>query len=176
MATKVSQATIDKIKKMGMTKALSGVRSTSGAEYKEALRRMYGQRRLDAALGKSGATYKSADAARSAATTKTTTVKYKTTDSARAAVTRGVNASSRGGTAQQTVNAMTGKKKTTSVKPTDKVFGVSVAEWRKSYGAQVNPPKPKVKTAAQKAAEAKATAARRKAAAAAVKAANGRTH
>lgn len=83
MAVKVSQATIDRIKQMGMTKALAGIKPTSGAEYKEAVRRMYGQRRLDAALGKSGATYKSADAARSAATSKTATPKYKTADAAR---------------------------------------------------------------------------------------------
>lgn len=48
---KVSQATIDGIKKMGMTKALSGVKSSSGAEYKEAVRRMYGETRLQKALG-----------------------------------------------------------------------------------------------------------------------------
>jgi hypothetical protein len=166
MAVKVSQATIDRIKQMGMTKALGGVKSTSGAEYKEALRRMYGQKRLDAALGKGGATYKSADAARAASMPKTTTPKYKSADAARAAATSSI--------------ATKPKTKTTTKsslpKTTDKVFGVSVADWRKAYGAPVNPPKPKVKTAAQKAAEAKATAARRKAAAAAVKAANGRTH
>lgn len=48
---KVSQATIDGIKKMGMTKALSGIKSSSGAEYKEAVRRMYGEARLQKALG-----------------------------------------------------------------------------------------------------------------------------
>lgn len=167
MATKVSQATIDKIKQMGMTKALGGVKSTSGAEYKEALRRMYGQKRLDAALGKGGATYKSADAARAASMPKTTTPKYKTADAARAAATSSI------ATKPKTKTTT----KTTGVKPTDKVFGVSVADWRKAYGAPVNNPKPKPeKTAAQKAAEAKAKAARRKAMAAAVKAANGRTH
>ena len=48
MAIKVSQATIDKIKKMGMTKAL---KKASGAnpEMKEALTRMYGARRVAAA-------------------------------------------------------------------------------------------------------------------------------
>ncbi len=45
---KVSQATIDKIKKMGMTAALKGA-SGASAEMQEGLRRMYGQRRLDAA-------------------------------------------------------------------------------------------------------------------------------
>ena len=48
MKQKVSQATIDKIKKMGMTKAL---KKASGAnpEMKEALTRMYGARRVAAA-------------------------------------------------------------------------------------------------------------------------------
>jgi hypothetical protein len=47
---KVSQATIDKIKKMGMTKALASAKGGS-AEFKEGLRRMYGERRLKAAMG-----------------------------------------------------------------------------------------------------------------------------
>ena len=51
MATKVSQATIDKIKKMGMTAALKSA-PKANAEMTEALRRMYGQRRLDAAMPK----------------------------------------------------------------------------------------------------------------------------
>jgi hypothetical protein len=50
MAIKVSQATIDKIKKMGMTAALKSA-PKANAEMTEALRRMYGQRRLDAAKG-----------------------------------------------------------------------------------------------------------------------------
>lgn len=48
MAIKVSQATIDKIKKMGMTKALAGAKSAN-PEMKEALTRMYGARRVAAA-------------------------------------------------------------------------------------------------------------------------------
>ena len=47
---KVSQATIDKIKKMGMTAALKSA-PKANAEMTEGLRRMYGQRRLDAAKG-----------------------------------------------------------------------------------------------------------------------------
>ena len=70
---KVSQDTIDKIKQMGMTKALAGIRGTSGAEYKEALRRMYGERRLNEALAKSKPVAKSPDAARAGATKPTTT-------------------------------------------------------------------------------------------------------
>jgi hypothetical protein len=45
---RVSQATIDKIKKMGMTKALAGTKSAN-PEMKEALTRMYGARRVAAA-------------------------------------------------------------------------------------------------------------------------------
>ena len=45
---KVSQATIDKIKKMGMTAALKSA-PKANAEMTEGLRRMYGQRRLTAA-------------------------------------------------------------------------------------------------------------------------------
>ncbi len=48
MATKVSQATIDKIKKMGMSAALKSA-PKANAEMTEALRRMYGQKRVDAA-------------------------------------------------------------------------------------------------------------------------------
>lgn len=49
---KVSQATIDKIKKMGMTKALAGTKSAN-PEMKEALTRMYGARRVAAAANAS---------------------------------------------------------------------------------------------------------------------------
>ena len=50
MKQKVSQATIDKIKKMGMTKALKGA-SNANPEMKEALKRMYGAKRVAAATG-----------------------------------------------------------------------------------------------------------------------------
>jgi hypothetical protein len=63
---KVSQATIDKIKAMGMTKALKGA-SKASPEMKEALTRMYGARRVSAAGGSSKPAAKSADAARAAA-------------------------------------------------------------------------------------------------------------
>jgi len=55
MAQKVSQATIDKIKKMGMTKALASAKTNRSAEFQEGLRRMYGQRRVSAAMGGSTA-------------------------------------------------------------------------------------------------------------------------
>lgn len=97
---KVSQATIDKIKAMGMTKALKGA-SKANPEMKEALTRMYGARRVAAAMPSKpaarsadaarsaatrGATYKSADAARSAA--KPAKPVAKSADAARASVTK----------------------------------------------------------------------------------------
>ena len=65
--TKVSQATINKIKAMGMTKALKGA-ATASPEMREALKRMYGASRVSAAGGSSKPAAKSADAARAAAT------------------------------------------------------------------------------------------------------------
>lgn len=62
--TKVSQATIDKVKAMGMTKALKGAANAS-PEMREALKRLYGAKRVAAAGGPAA---KSADAARAAAT------------------------------------------------------------------------------------------------------------
>lgn len=90
---KVSQATIDKIKKQGMAKALAGA-SSANAEMREGLRRMYGQARLDKAMGTTSkprstspdaakaankpTRFKSADAAKTAATKKATPAKPKT--------------------------------------------------------------------------------------------------
>ena len=64
--TKVSQATIDKVKAMGMTKALKGAANAS-PEMREALKRLYGAKRV-AAAGGSSARYSSPDAARAGAT------------------------------------------------------------------------------------------------------------
>jgi len=71
---KVSQATIDSIKKMGMTEALKLAgknNKTSGGmarEFQEGVRRMYGAKRLEAAKSKySTPASTSADAARSKA-------------------------------------------------------------------------------------------------------------
>lgn len=80
---KVSQATIDKIKAMGMTAALKKAPNAS-PEMKEALTRMYGARRVAAAGGKSTSVAKSPDAARSSAS-KSKPV-YKSADAARAAM------------------------------------------------------------------------------------------
>lgn len=66
---KVSQATIDRIKRLGMTAALKKAGSSSNAEYIEGIRRMYGERRLSAARG-SAPVAKSPDAARAAAAKK----------------------------------------------------------------------------------------------------------
>ena len=85
MAIKVSQATIDKIKKMGMTKALKGA-SKANPEMKEALKRMYGARRVAAAMPSKPAT-RSADAARSNAM-KRAKAMYKSADSARSTTTK----------------------------------------------------------------------------------------
>ena len=46
---KVSQSTIDSIKKMGMTAALKKAGSSKNAEYIEGVKRMYGAKRLAAA-------------------------------------------------------------------------------------------------------------------------------
>lgn len=83
MAVKVSQATIDKIKAMGMTKALKGA-SGASPEMKEALTRMYGARRVSAAGGmKSKPVAKSPDQARGAMKATSKPV-YKSADAARA--------------------------------------------------------------------------------------------
>jgi hypothetical protein len=47
---KVKQSTIDEIKKMGMTKALASAKTRRSPEYQEALRRMYGERRVKEAM------------------------------------------------------------------------------------------------------------------------------
>jgi hypothetical protein len=60
MKQKVSQATIDKIKKMGMTKALKSA-SNASPEMKEGLKRMYGSRRLAEATKPMQQTARAAD-------------------------------------------------------------------------------------------------------------------
>ena len=64
--TKVSQATINKIKAMGMTKALKGAAGAS-PEMREALKRLYGAKRVAAAGGSSKPAARSADEARASA-------------------------------------------------------------------------------------------------------------
>lgn len=48
---KVSQSTIDTIKKQGMSASLKSASSNKSSEYQEALRRMYGDKRVSAATG-----------------------------------------------------------------------------------------------------------------------------
>lgn len=88
MAIKVSQATIDKIKAMGMTKALKGAANAS-PEMREGLKRMYGAKRVSAAGGATSKApvSKSADAARSSAI-KVSKPVAKSADAARAAATK----------------------------------------------------------------------------------------
>lgn len=67
--TPVSQATIDKIKKMGMTKALAKAGQTpkgARAEFIQGVTRMYGAKRVAAARAKAAPAAKSPDAARAA--------------------------------------------------------------------------------------------------------------
>lgn len=56
---KVSQTTIDSIKKMGMDAALKKAGSSKNAEYVEGVRRMYGAKRLASAQGANTAARKS---------------------------------------------------------------------------------------------------------------------
>lgn len=67
--TPVSQATIDKIKKMGMTKALAKAGNTpkgARSEFIQGVNRMYGAKRVAAARAKAAPAAKSPDAARAA--------------------------------------------------------------------------------------------------------------
>ena len=90
--TKVSQATINKIKAMGMTKALkSAAAGTANAEMREGLKRLYGAKRVNAAET-STKPYnvrpsKSADAARAGAMKPAKPV-TKSADAARASMTK----------------------------------------------------------------------------------------
>ena len=89
---KVSQATIDNIKKMGMDKALKSA-SKASPEMKEALIRMYGAKRVQAAGGTTTSAPKttSADMARGAASKVTKPAAKpaaKSADSARKAATK----------------------------------------------------------------------------------------
>ena len=81
--TKVSQATIDKIKAMGMTKALKSAGSAS-PEMREGLKRLYGAKRVAAAAPSKPAA-KSPDQARGAMSAPSKPV-YKSADAARAAM------------------------------------------------------------------------------------------
>lgn len=108
---KVGSDVISSLKSMGMKEAVRYANSLSNtkgnAELLEGARRLYGSRIKAASTAPK---YKSADSARSGSVNKNATATFKSVDSARAAVARGVNASSRGGTASQALKAMTGNK------------------------------------------------------------------
>ena len=148
---KVSQATIDKIKAMGMTKALKGA-SKASPEMREALTRMYGARRVSAAGGSSKPAAKSADAARAAAMKPKATgggkyvgsrfvpntpapkkptasgVMYKTADAARAAATKTSTTRMGANTVMSAKPTVKPKKKSGTTDPFAKfVFGIGTA-------------------------------------------------
>jgi hypothetical protein len=154
---KVSQATIDKIKKVGMTKALAGAKSAN-PEMKEALTRMYGARRVAAA----------------------------TNASAPKSTPRGamvdMGTSAKKSSAKMPTPKMPGKgpalnmaKSSTSPKPTAQQM--QQAKARAGAGANISRTRKAapVETPAQKAAKAAMTKKRRDAMTAAVKRAGGRT-
>jgi hypothetical protein len=107
---KVSQATIDSIKKMGMDKALKAA-SKASPEMKEALTRMYGAKRVQAASGSTTSAPKatSADMARGA--TKKAAAKpaakpvAKSADSARAKSTKTTPAAKKASTTSNPLTA-----------------------------------------------------------------------
>jgi len=166
--TKVSQATIDKIKSMGMTAALKGA-SGASAEMKEGLRRLYGAKRVDAAMGP-------VNRKPSASSAISNTLKR----SAPGAISgrTPVKKSSAPGaiSGKMPVRVTQPKKATPAARPTASQIkaGESRAGGAYKYKPSTTPNKP-VKTAAEMANEAAATRARRKAAADAVKRAGGRT-
>jgi hypothetical protein len=177
--TKVSQATIDKVKAMGMTKALKGAANAS-PEMREALKRLYGAKRVAAAGGAaskpassgggkyvgsrfvpntpapkkpsaSGAVYKSADAARAAATkTSGTRMGANTVMAAKPSTTKKTSTTSNPFTAlhnklspygnknQKFSLGSSGGKTVASVKAENaKRMGISVAEYDRRMAAAI---------------------------------------
>jgi hypothetical protein len=183
--TKVSQATIDKIKAMGMTKALKGAAGAS-PEMREALKRMYGAKRVAAAGGSSKPAASSADAARAGANKG---VVYKSADAARNAAmnkkptVRIPSAAGFGGTNMPNKNTKPGNFGTGSVsragtnmpnKPTPAQVAAAKARAGGNTSVYSSSRTGRPKTQAQIAKEAREAAARKKAVAAARKAAGGR--
>jgi hypothetical protein len=166
--TKVSQATIDKIKSMGMTAALKGA-SGASAEMKEGLRRLYGAKRVDAAMGP-------VNRKPSAPSAISNTLKRNAPGaiSGRTPVKKSSAPGAVSG--KMPVRVTQPKKATPAARPT--ASQIKAGESRAGGAYKYKPSKPpvkQVKTAAQKAKEQAATVARRKAAADAVKRAGGRT-
>ena len=126
--TPVSQKTIDKIKAMGMTKALAKAGKTpkgANAEFIQGIKRMYGAARLSKARASFNKVAKSPDQARArnAAATKVSTSSVKPTKTTAAAKPKAVNYGGRGsymgsGEDFQRAFASTNKtKKTTGLDP-----------------------------------------------------------
>ncbi len=179
MAIKVSQATIDKIKKMGMTAALKSA-PKANAEMTEALRRMYGQRRLDAATkSKSSVPAQKSTPEKGTGFKRVSPYPYSGIKVKSSTRPSGAPGAVSGSSRNSAPGAVSGKKpvtKTSTARPTAAQIkaGESRAGGAYKYKPSTTPTKT-VKTAAQKAKEVAATAARRKAAADAVKRAGGRT-
>ena len=165
---RVSQSTINDIKSLGMTKALALAGKNKNAEqaglvaeFAEGVRRMYGDRRYQAATKPSPVMRKSGPP-KSATTTRVGTA-------AKAATAK------KPGTTDPFAKAVFGAGRTLkkALSANNGMTAAQVAAANKRRAAVVAAEKPK--TAAQIAAEKKAAAARRAAAAAAVKKAGGRT-
>lgn len=88
---KVSQKTIDEIKKMGMKKALGTVAGSTKASktdasakaWTEGVKRLYGANRVAAAVNAGTVKYSSPDAARGATSKPKSTVKYSSAEAAK---------------------------------------------------------------------------------------------
>ena len=175
--TKVSQATIDKIKAMGMTKALKGAANAS-PEMREALKRMYGAKRVAAAGGAASKPASSGGGkyvgSRFVPNTpaKSETV-YKSADEARAAAMRGNKPGPR--IPSKAGFGVTNKPSTsTANKPTAAQIASAKARAGGNASVYSSSRTAPAKTQAQIAKAAREAAARKKAVAAARKAAGGR--
>ena len=106
--TPVSQATIDSIKKAGMSASLKKAATSKDASFVQGVRRMYGAERLAAAKKAAGSSpvYKSADAARAAATKTSAPVKKAATSGSKP-----VQKDMYGNKVKSSVTVSSGKKK-----------------------------------------------------------------
>ena len=176
--TKVSQATIDKIKSMGMTAALKGA-SGASAEMKEGIRRLYGAKRLDAATKSKSSVPAQKSTPERTGFKRVSPYPYSGVKVKSSTRPSGAPGAISGASRNNAPGAVSGKKpvtKTSAARPT--ASQIKAGESRAGGAYKYKPSKPpikQVKTAAQKAKEEAATRARRKAAADAVKRAGGRT-
>jgi hypothetical protein len=92
--TPVSQATINSIKKAGMTASLKKAATSKDASFVQGVKRMYGAERLAAAKKSAVVKSGSADAARSSAS-KSSGAKYKSADAARSSMNKTSSKSSK---------------------------------------------------------------------------------